>query len=66
LPAAPALAATGVATNKEAVAEEAEEVLLPVLPQSSDDMEVLEELMSRQMSIRSGFIHYNFNECCHR
>jgi hypothetical protein len=28
-------------------------------------MEVLEELMLRQMSISSGFTHYNFNKCYH-
>ena len=34
-------------------------------PPAQDNMEVLEELMERQMSVGNAFTHYDFNECYH-
>jgi hypothetical protein len=47
--------------NEEALVEEAEEVLPP-----DGGMEVLQQLMGRQLSIGQQFTHYDFSECYHR
>jgi hypothetical protein len=59
---APAPAAAGVARN--AVVEEAE-VVLPLASERIDDVEVLEELMGRQLSVTGQFTLYDFSKRYH-
>ena len=59
---APAPAAAGVARN--AVVEEVE-VVLPLASERIDDVEVLEELMGRQLSVTGRFTLYDFSKRYH-